>query len=433
MVLLSGCPSTMGGDGGTAGGRAGGTAGGAAGGFTLIELDSTTRGLGSIAMAVDPAEHRVVVAYFTPKGTQTMTGQDDFNLNVVEWRENGGLVPPQTIRFMQRTPGLAVALHPTTKEPTVAFLGGPDHFVQGDSIFWFQNDPALATRAGTTWTETVPTRVGNLCLTGPQNSTIVGLWPALRFTTQGQLRFAYRDVNFAQNNTDYTGSDLEGWYGPLGALTPMCVFDGFDTKPGRGTHLMMAAGPNDETVLVYDQNAVTAEGPGQDVVLQRFNGASWTAPVVLLRSSDTLTGPQVAWDSTEGYGVAVTRGSELLYRRSADAVTWDTEETVLNSGSGGWYPSLAMDPINHEPNLAFYDCSATSFVLQPDCPADQDALKVTNRGGARWQTPVVVDDEGGWAPKLGFFDNGKRVIAYRVSDNAAHSARVGVLKLAVER
>ncbi len=434
-VWLLGCSQMMGGPDGGGGGRAGGgsAAGGTAGGFTVIDLDANARGLVPFAMAVDPVERRVVVAYFAPKGTQTTTGHDDYNLNVIEWRESSGPGQPQTLRFMQRLQGLSIALHPTTKEPTVAFLGGADRFVPGDSAFWFQNDAALSTRAGTTWTETVVTRLGNVCTTGPRDSTTVGLWPAIRFTSQGRLVYAYRDINFAQNPTDYTGSDVEGWEGPLGALTPKCVFGGFDTKPGRGTRLMMAPGPSDETILVYDQNATNAEGPGQDVVMQRFTGGNWSPPVVLLRSTNTLTGPQVAWDATEGYAVAVTRGSELLYRHSADGATWDMEESVVNTGSGGWYPSLAIDPVNHEPNLAFYDCSATSNVLQPDCPPDQDALRVTFRGGGRWQNAVTVDAEGGWAPKLAFFANGKRVLVYRVSDNADHSARVGVLKLAVER
>jgi hypothetical protein len=131
--------------------------------------------------------------------------------------------------------------------------------------------------------------------------------------------------------------------------------------------------------------------------------------------------------------VAVIRDSELVYRRSADAVTWGSEEIVVNSGSGGWYPSLAINPVTHEPNLAFYDCSRSSNVLPQSCPLNQDALRVTFKGGGRWQTPVTVDEEGGWAPKLAFFADGRRVIAYRIADSEDQPGRVGVLKLAIER
>ncbi len=385
-------------------------------------------------MTVDAADDRVVVAYFTPRGTQTVQGVDDLNLNVVEWK-SGVVSPIQTIRFVQRTAGLSVALHPVTKEPTVAFLGGPDRFLpNGPSVFWFQHDASLATRAGSTWTEVAAATLGDICapVGSPMGASIVGLWPALRFEATGRAVFAWRDIHFAQNTTDYTGSDLESMEGPLGAMTPRCVFAGFDTKPGRGARLMMTAGPNDETVLVYDQNVKTADGVGADVVLQRRTSTGWSAPQVVLVSPDTMTGPQVGWDAVEGYAVAAIRDSVLTYRRSSDGATWDAEETVVSSGSGGWYPSLAMDLVNHEPSIAFYDCSTTSNVPVTGCQTSQDALKLTRKGGGRWQTPITVDAEGG-VPRLGLLSNGRRVIAYRVANTMDDASRTGVLKLAIER
>ncbi|MDP3237731.1 MAG: hypothetical protein Q8N26_33390 [Myxococcales bacterium] len=423
-------------DGGAGGGRGGGGAGGgAAGAFTVVELDANARGLFSLAMAVDPADGRVVVAYFTPRNTQTVMDVEDLNLNVVEWR-NGVTTPPQTIRFMQRAPGVAIALHPTTKEPTVAFMGGPDRFEpNGPSVFWFQHDASLATRSGTMWTDVAARTTGDVCTNvgAPMNGSVVGLFPALRFDAMGRVVFAYRDIRFAQFITDYTGSDLESMEGTLGALTPRCVFEGFNTKPGIGGRLMMVAGPNDETVLVADQNVTGADTVGQDVVLMRRTATGWTAPTTVLSSGDTQTGPQVAWDPMLGYAVAVVRGSILAYRQSANASTWENEETVVSEGSGGWYPSLAIDPVSHEPSLAYYACSRSSGVAMTNCQTSQDALRVVSRGGGRWQTPVTVDEEGGWSPKLGFFATGKRVIAYRVANTADGSARAGVLKLAIER
>lgn len=438
-LVVVGCSCsqmTMGADGGSGGGRGGGAAGGGgAGGFALIELDATARGQYPLAMAVDPADERVVVAYFTPRSSQTVAGVDDLNLNVVEWRA-GVVTPPQTLRFMQRTAGVAVALHPTTKEPTVAYLGGPDRLLpNAPSVFWFQHDAALATRSNGAWAEVAARTEGDICTNAgaPLNGSIVGLWPALRFDAQGRVVFVWRDVRFAQNTTDYTGSDLESVEGPLTMLTPRCVFEGFNTKPGIGARLMMVAGPADETVLVYDQNVRGGDTVGQDVVMQRRTATGWTPPTVVLSSGDTQTGPQVAWDATLGYAVAVVRGSILAYRRSADAVTWENEEQVVSEGSGGWYPSLAVDPLSHEPSLAYYACSRSSGVAITDCQTSQDALRLVSRGGGRWQTPVTVDEEGGANPRLGFFADGRRVIAYRVANTVDGAARAGVLKLAVER
>jgi hypothetical protein len=437
VVLNCSCSQMTVLDGGVGGGRGGGGAGGgAAGTFTIVELDANARGLFPLAMAVDAADGRVVIAYFTPQGTQTVLGVDDLSLKVVEWR-NGVATTPQTLRFMQRAPGVAIALHPSTKEPTVAFMGGPDRLLpNAPSVFWFQHDASLATRSGTTWLPEVAAQtLGDVCAPpgSPMGASIIGLWPALRFDAMGRVVFAYRDVHFGQNNTDYTGSDLESVEGPLNALTPRCVFAGFDLKPGMGARLMMVAGPGDETVLVYDQNVRGGDTEGQDVVMQRRTGTGWTPPNVVLSSGNTQTGPQVAWDPMLGYAVAVVRGSILAYRQSTNASTWDNEETVVSEGSGGWYPSLAIDPVSHDPSLAYYACSRSSGVAVTDCQTSQDALRVVTRGGMRWQTPVTVDEEGGWSPKLGFFATGKRVIAYRVANTTDGSARAGLLKLAIER
>ncbi|MDX2012629.1 MAG: hypothetical protein SFW67_20695 [Myxococcaceae bacterium] len=426
-------------DGGAGGGRAGGSAGGgSAGGFTVIDLDPDARGLFWHAMAVDPTDARVVVAYYAPRGTRTVMDVDDLDLKVVEWRD-GQVTNRQTLRFMQRTAGLSVAIHPMTKEPTVGFLGGSERFVPGASIFWFQSDAALFTRTGTTWTETTVRTDGDICTSSgsPMNGSVVGLWPALRFDAAGRLVFVWRDIRFGQNPTDYTGSDLESVDGPLGSLTPRCVYEGFTgDKVGRGARLMLAPGPNDETLLVYDQQVQRADTTGQDVVLQRrLANGTWTAPTRALASPNTQTGPQVAFDAMEGAGVAVIRGSTLIYRRLpdvADPSGWEAEQQVVSEGSGGWYPSLAISPLTHEPSLAFYSCSRTSGVPESDCQTSQDALRLSTRAGSQWPSPVTVDDEGGWLPKLGVLASGKRVIVYRVP-NTRDQTRAGALKLAVER
>ncbi len=125
----------------------------------------------------------------------------------------------------------------------------------------------------------------------------------------------------------------------------------------------------------------------------------------------------------------------LLYRRLPDLEApsgWETAQEVVSEGSGGWYPSLAISPMTHEPSLAFYACSRTSNVGETACQTSQDALRVSTRAGSSWPTPVTVDEEGGWLPRLGFLPGGKRVIVYRVP-NTVDQQRAGVLKLAIER
>jgi hypothetical protein len=104
---------------------------------------------------------------------------------------------------------------------------------------------------------------------------------------------------------------------------------------------------------------------------------------------------------------------------------WLAPDPVYQAGSGGWYPSLAIDPKTHDPSIAFYICSPSAGVNEGGCSPNDDELRVSTRVEGNWRE-VLVDSEGGWSPKLAFLSTGQRVIAYRAPAN-------GALKLAVER
>ena len=106
-------------------------------------------------------------------------------------------------------------------------------------------------------------------------------------------------------------------------------------------------------------------------------------------------------------------------------MAWDQATPVFGGGSGGWYPSLAMDPVNHEPAIAFYVCSKISGQAEGTCLENEDELRIIQRVFSNWRE-TLVDSEGGILPKIGFFANGKRVVAYRVPKTKR-------MRLAVER
>jgi hypothetical protein len=146
-------------------------------------------------------------------------------------------------------------------------------------------------------------------------------------------------------------------------------------------------------------------------------------------------GASLAWDSVMGYGIAVVersvnrltfvqcRGTTATHcTRAAD---WSTPDPVYESGTGGWYPSLAVDPKTHDPSIAFYNCSNSAGANEGGCNPNDDELRVTTRIEGNWRE-VLVDADGGWSPKLAYLSTGQRVIAYRAPGN-------GVLKLAVDR
>jgi hypothetical protein len=199
----------------------------------------------------------------------------------------------------------------------------------------------------------------------------------------------------------------------------------------------MVQGAGGQPALIYDKMAQDPDVNGQNVYFHRHTATGWTAAANLLGISNTRSGPSLAWDSTEGYGIAVEDNSQLGYIHSALGTVWSSVDPVFGAGSGGWYPSLAMDPVFHEPAIAFYVCSPASGLTETGCPTDQNELRVTQRTGGNWQE-TLVDAEGGYLPQLAFFASGKKVVAYRqplAKDPATGRAvpGAGVLKLAVER
>ncbi len=153
--------------------------------------------------------------------------------------------------------------------------------------------------------------------------------------------------------------------------------------------------------------------------------------------SDTMTGAALAAGPT-GYSVAVTdrHTSTLLYFESATCDRWPVPDPVWGSGTGGWYPSVALDPVYvNEPSIAFYVCSPRSGIVETSCLQSEDSLRVSTRLEGVWRE-TLVDPAGGWAPKLGFLPNGKRVVVYRVP--AAKyplgpvNPQAGALKIAIE-
>jgi hypothetical protein len=454
MLMLFACPPGPSGDGGTGGGRGGGSGGGTgASPFTVSELDGTAREASHFAIAVDPVAERIGVAYFTAAGTSTIGGDGgvtpDYDLKYLEWSRSvdGGtqVSTPEKIVTVQRVVGVTAAFDPANGEPVVGYLGGPTDLNM--SIFWFQNDAVVSRRSGGTWTES------SIATTGGQNTgacamttsgvgSIIGLWPASAFGADGRYYQSYRDVHSGQfPQQDWGASDMELWEGTsVPPTTPVCVKAGGDDKQAWGGHQQMTIGADDQPALVSDQIQGSAAGDGANVVFaRRQTSGVWTPAAVIFNVGNTQTGPSVSWDETEGFGIAVVDKSvdELSYLRLPPGGTqWYSPDPVYGQGSGGWYPTLAMDPINHEPAIAFYVCSPRSGVNESSCAQAEDTLLVSQRIAGNWRE-VLVDAEGGYHPHIAFFASGKRVVVYRQPsslDAAGHKVtNAGAVKIAVER
>lgn len=405
--------------------------------FTISTVDSTAPAeLKPIAMAVLPGD-RVGIAYYQRTGTDydsdAGVGVGLYEVRYREWNA-GSVSAPVTVNPngpYKRVVGVAIAAQPSG-DPAIAYLGGNDPpTVQA---FWFQNDAYLSYRTGTAWNTSVVVRMSNEA-PGPNalsnNGYLVGLHPALTFDGPNAY-LVYRDChNGAFPQQDWNASDLEvarGWDTTWDKRVIINADGVTEGKLAYGGHnqIVMA---NGQPAVIGDQMVGVPDGPGQNVNFFKRNAdGTWTAPKRVMNIADTQLGPSLAYDPVVGYGVAAVEHAEnlLLYSSSKDGVTWPSApEQVFQSGTGGWYPSLAFDPAYHEPEIAYYYCDGRVGVAADSCRTSQDELRITYRVAGRWSTRLV-DPEGGWAPKLAFLSTGKRVVVYR-------DPRTAVIKIAVEQ
>jgi hypothetical protein len=392
--------------------------------FDLAEADELT----DFDLALGP-DGRVGVVYYKKLDTHTIGTEADYELRYLQWQD-GVSSAPERIRVVQRMLGVDIVFA-EGGQPIVAYLGGDTP--ASISVYWHQSDAALARRsANGTWTEELVAQASNEAPAPADAAPIsdqgflVGLFPALAHDGQ-RLYLAWRDCHFGQfPQQDWNASDLEIAIGNQGAWQKTVVIAGGSDKQAWGGHLQMVLADG-RPAIVSDQVFGTAGGAGQNLVFsrQRQDG-SWGMPIRPIQTiGDTQSGPSLAWDPVLGFAIAVVDRSsnELFFTRSVnDGVTWSEKDPVFASGSGGWYPSLSVNPVTHEPSIAFYVCSSSPG---GSCNPNEDRLVISERISNIWREHLV-DPDGAWKPKLAHLPDGRRVLVYR-------HPQTGTLKLAVER
>ncbi|MCY1044113.1 hypothetical protein OV208_22540 [Corallococcus sp. bb12-1] len=392
--------------------------------------------ISSISMAVGP-DDRIGIAYFVKVAGKEL----DYELRYREVKDGQVQQTPELIRTVQRVYGVSLAFA-ANGQPAVSYLGGVNDGTTPESIFWFQSDLAVAYRnANGTWTEQVAVRMSN---EAPANTVsdighVVGVSPSMVFNGN-QAIVAYRDVHNGQYpQQDWNASDMElAIGGPTSWQHQMAAAggNGGEEKPAYGGHsqVVMAEG---QPALVFDLAIAAADAPGTNVYFQRrgADGQTWSPARKIQSVGNTQLGASLAYDATVGFGVAVVdRSDNKLTFITCDGKTgskcalasdWTVPDPVYQTGSGGWYPSLAFDPATHDPSIAFHVCSLEPGRNEGGCSPSDDALVIATRVEGQWRE-TTVDFDGGWSPKLAFLSTGQRVVLYR---NPATTA----LNLAVER
>ncbi len=441
--------------------------------FKIYTIDPKTYAVGQASvplfqMAVKPGVGDVIGVAYTEQESQAVSAVakasgglvKDYDVMYVEFdAQTQTATQPQKIALVQRQVGVSLDFQPNG-EPAVAYLGFLGAESDPSQAFWFQNDGVIAFRSGgSSWTSQVTAvSTGDQAIAGNPPSdapaTVVGLYPALLFEN-GSPMLVYRDVHTGQSagTGDYQSSDME--LAVLGSGTNpsvtsrLVIQEGGNYKNGWGAHNRIIHGLDGGPALISDRSISGPDTFGEDVVFsERVAANTWQTRSITATTAgsvpfppfsnspaNTQAGPQIGYDPTEGYAVAYMDRSVGTLKYSncqtncSDPTVnhWSTPDPVFGSGSGGWYPSVAVNPTTHAPSIAFYICSNQSGKNEGSCDPTQDELDITERlvpGGA-WTSPTTVDLAGAFQTQMKYLPSGKRAIAYR-------DPVTGVLKLAVE-
>ena len=158
-----------------------------------------------------------------------------------------------------------------------------------------------------------------------------------------------------------------------------------------------------------------------------YKRQGWGQNNGVLSIAAVQSGGSLAYDSTEGIAIAAVDATQnvLYYTNKPAGMPFRSPDPVYGEGTGGWYPSLGVDPMFHEPAIAFYVCSAQNNKNPSQCNDADDKVVVAQRIEGNWRLETVTE-EGANLIRMAFLPNGKRAIAYR-------EKKTGALKLAVEK
>lgn len=403
-----------------------------------------------------------------------------FNYDVVyaEWSNGSVVLGPERVTGsvpVQNFVGVTLE-YQANGQPAVGLLGwaaSPGY--DATQAYWYQHDGVVSYRnlngGGTpgNWTqETAVTNgaapgfdqaaAGNACGSDGSCSSgdITGLYPAL-FIDGSETILAYRNVHFGSSTGpgDFLNSNLDvayggptSWqyfglaWGKPGIALPLRSCSLTTGRDAFGNHNKFIHGDNGNPALIGDRGQNEYNSDGMDVIFFERQSGAWNCPTSLLKqgestSMQTETGPYMAYDSQgQGYAVAVSDGSgsgAAYYKACAPGsdctnnANWGVFQTVFQSGSGGYFASVALNPDTHDPWVAYYFCSSNSAANVSSCPLSERQLQVaTSVGGVGKWNPQPVDNSGAWQTQMLYLTNPTRlVIAYR--DPAS-----GAMKLAVE-
>lgn len=357
--------------------------------------------------------------------------------------------------------------------PLIAYLGGTP---LGGLQVCGGTDLIVAHGPGS-WTEDIAVAVSNEAAAGDDCpgmqgicdfGDVVGLWPTMAKAPDGTIGVAYRDIHNGYTKDADDSADLEYAFGHVGSWGHEWI----DLGRGGGDFPSLAFRPDNEPAVAYyngEQNMndgtapiLFATRPFGDYTQRAKpcstsadcpNGQACDGNECICSTDAQCESPKrcviphgicsVVVDGMERglpeHSVSLAVGPDgryllayydvdeknLMIAHSEDGLNW-ARGLVDSNGNVGRFPSLAIDPSDGKPVLAYYRCNEY-HPNEWDCDRNHDGVyfayfagaypaELTNQ--AKWKKTVVSEDSGasdGLFTSLAVGEDGTVGIAYQYS------------------
>ncbi len=284
------------------------------------------------------------------------------------------------------------------------------------------NDVGVLFREGPeSWTEETAVSESGEAATGHPSSDfgyVVGYWPGLALTSEGEPAVAYRDVHGGGIQADdFRRADLEYTWRSGGSWDVEPV----DWGNGAGEYNRLLFDSEDQPVIAYyvGQESRMTEQLGYWLAWK--DDGEWRMTHLFNRGNTEE--PSIAIDPSTGALLFAFYDSEFGAPRLATLEDWDSfeqpsqwefQEIGDQTYDEGYSPSLAVSESGYL-GVAYHRCNLASEGLG-NCSPARTALVFAYQTDGEWTQEVVEEGRSlavcGQAPTLEF-DGDEAVIAYR--------------------
>lgn len=178
------------------------------------------------------------------------------------------------------------------------------------------------------------------------------------------------------------------------------------TTPGFANNPQVAVDSSDNAIAVWHRTDDTS------IWSSRYNGSSWSSPVLIEAGSGAADSPLIAVDGS-GNAISVWRQSDgsvyNIWANHFNGTSWGTAEPIETE--------TANDAYN--PQIAFDDMGI-AFAVWEQSDGTNRSIWVNHYNGTSWSTAVLIETEVGNAtnPQVAVDSSGKALVVWKQHDGS---------------